>query len=96
MATAASIRRNVMLAICERWGSSSPVEELEDVFFSRHLARITSVPPLEIAQAFASERLTTPAMVAMPAGNFSAVRILPNISTNTCGQPGVWQKPDVG
>ena len=51
-----SIRqRNVMLAICERWGSSSPVEELEDVFFSRHVARITSMPPLEIAQAFASE-----------------------------------------
>ena len=56
-----SIRhRNVMLAICERWGSSSPVEELEDVFFSRHLARITSVPPLEIAQAFASETTYNP------------------------------------
>ena len=56
-----SIRqRNVMLAICERWGSSSPAEELEDVFFSRHLARVTSVPPLEIAQAFASETTYNP------------------------------------
>ena len=44
-----------MLAICERWGSSSPAKELEDVFFSRHVARVTSMPPLEIAQAFASE-----------------------------------------
>ena len=35
-----SIRqRNVMLTICERWGSSSPTEELEDVFFSRHVAK---------------------------------------------------------
>ena len=51
-----SIRqRNVMLEICERWGSSSPAEELEDVFFSRHVARVASVPPLEIAQAFATE-----------------------------------------
>ena len=56
-----SIRqRNVMLAICERWGSASPAEELEDVFFSRHIGRITSVPPLEIAQAFASETTYNP------------------------------------
>ena len=48
-------QRNVMAAICERWGSSSPTEELEDVFFSRHVARIASMPPLEIAQAFATE-----------------------------------------
>ena len=42
-----SIRqRNVMVAICERWGSSSPAIELEDVFFSRHVARVAPVPPL--------------------------------------------------
>ena len=51
-----SIRqRSVMVEICERWGSSSPVEEMEDVFFSRHVSRITSPPPLEIAQVFAME-----------------------------------------
>jgi len=56
-----SIRqRNVMVAICERWGSSSPTEELEDVFFSRHTARIASMPPLEIAQAFATETTYNP------------------------------------
>ena len=56
-----SIRqRNVMLTICERWGSSSPAEELEDVFFSRHVAGVASVPPLEIAQAFASETTYNP------------------------------------
>ena len=56
-----SIRqRNVMLAICKRWGSSSPAEELEDVFFSRHVAQVASVPPLEIAQAFASETTYNP------------------------------------
>ena len=56
-----SIRqRNVMLTICERWGSSSPTEELEDVFFSRHVARVASVPPLEIAQAFSTETTYNP------------------------------------
>ena len=56
-----SIRqRNVMVAICERWGSSSPSEELEDVFFSRHVARVSPVPPLEIAQAFATETTYNP------------------------------------
>ena len=49
-----------MLAICERWGSSSPAEELEDVFFSRHVARVSSMPPLEIAQAFASRNDVQP------------------------------------
>ena len=53
-------QRNVMVAICERWGSSSPGEELEDVFFSRHVARFASVPPLEIAQAFATETTYNP------------------------------------
>ena len=56
-----SIRwRNVMLAICERWGSSSPAGELEDVFFSRNVAKVAAVPPLEIAQAFASETTYNP------------------------------------
>ena len=56
-----SIRqRNVMLAICERWGSSSPAEELEDVFFSRHISGVAAVPPLEIAQAFATETTYNP------------------------------------
>ena len=56
-----SIRqRNVMVSICERWGSSSPAEELEDVFFSRHVARVASAPPLEIAQAFATETTYNP------------------------------------
>ena len=71
-----SIRqRSVMLAICERWGSSSPTEEMEDVFFSRHVARITSMPPLEIAQAFASETTYNPqAIGAGPAGNSLAAQ----------------------
>ena len=30
------------------------------MFFSRHIGRITSVPPLEIAQAFASETTYNP------------------------------------
>ena len=56
-----SIRqRNVMVTICERWGSSSPTEELEDVFFSSHTARVASMPPLEIAQAFATETTYNP------------------------------------
>ena len=56
-----SIRqRSVMLSICEHWGSSSPTEEMEDVFFSRHVARIASAPPLEIAQAFAIETTFNP------------------------------------
>ena len=53
-------RRNVMLAICERWGSSSPAEELEDVFFSRNVAHFAAMPPLEIAQAFATETTYNP------------------------------------
>ena len=56
-----SIRqRSVMLTICEQWGSSSPAEEMEDVFFSRHVARIAKAPPLEIAQAFATETTYNP------------------------------------
>ena len=56
-----SIRqRSVMQEICEKWGSSSPTKEMEDVFFSRHVTRITSAPPLEIAQAFAMETSYNP------------------------------------
>ena len=55
-----SIRqRNVMLAICERWGSSSPAEELEDVFFSRHVARITSCPHWKSHKPSLVKRRTT-------------------------------------
>ena len=38
-------------------------EEQEDVFFSRHVARIAAMPPLEIAQAFAMETTYNPAAV---------------------------------
>ena len=56
-----SIRqRNVMKTICERWGASSPADEMEDVFFSRHIARIASAPPLEVAQAFSMETSYNP------------------------------------
>jgi len=56
-----SIRsRNVMKEICSKWGSSSPAEELEDVFFSRNVAKIVEPPPLEIAQAFAMETTYNP------------------------------------
>lgn len=49
-----------MVKIAERWGIYSPREEMEDVFFSRHIARITSPPPLEIAQAFSTETTYNP------------------------------------
>ena len=56
-----SIRsKAAMQSICERWGESSPNQEAEDVFFSRHLAHIVPVPPLEIAQAFATETTYNP------------------------------------
>ena len=59
-----SIRqRSVMRAICECWGAQSPAEEQEDVFFSRHVARIAAMPPLEIAQAFAMETTYNPAAI---------------------------------
>ena len=56
-----SIRqRNVMLTICQRWGSASPAEEMEDVFFSRNVSRIATPPPLEIAEGFATETTYNP------------------------------------
>ena len=50
-----SIRsKTAMQTICERWGPSSQYKEAEDVFFSRHISKISSPAPLEIAQAFAT------------------------------------------
>ena len=72
-----SIRqRNVMLAICERWGSSSPAEELEDVFFSRHVARSPQCRHWKSPRPLPAKRPTTHLrLAAMPAGNFSAAQI---------------------
>jgi len=51
-----SIRhRSVMQEICEQHSANSPSEEMEDVFFSRHLKGICQPAPLDIAQAFACE-----------------------------------------
>ena len=51
-----SIRhRNVMREICARYAQQSPTEEMEDVFFSRHLNHIGAAAPLQVAQAFACE-----------------------------------------
>lgn len=51
-----SIRsKAAMQTICENWGKSSPSEEAEDVFFSRHISKVSTPAPLEIAQAFATE-----------------------------------------
>ena len=49
-----------MLTICQRWGSASPAEEMEDVFFSRNVSRIATPPPLEIAEGFATETTYNP------------------------------------
>ena len=53
-------KRSAMMMISDLWGEQSPIEELEDVFFSRHIARIATVPPLEISQAFATETTYNP------------------------------------
>ncbi|TCD58133.1 hypothetical protein CWE16_02205 [Synechococcus sp. BS55D] len=45
----------MMIEACNNWGHSSPETEAEDVFFSRHISKIKPLPPLEIAQAFATE-----------------------------------------
>jgi len=51
-----SIRhRSAMVDICERYAVHSADEEMEDVFFSRHLNSIHKAAPLEMAQAFACE-----------------------------------------
>ena len=51
-----SIRhRTLMAQACEKWGNNSPETEAEDVFFSRIVPKLKPLPPLEIAQAFATE-----------------------------------------
>ena len=93
-----SIRqRNVMVAICERWGSSSPAEELEDVFFSRHVARIASSASTGNRPGLRHRNDIQPLgrSAAMPAGNSSTAQTWLIISTNTCGQPGPWRRPSV-
>ena len=56
-----SIRsKTAMQTICERWGPSSQYKEAEDVFFSRHICKISSPAPLDIAQAFATETTYNP------------------------------------
>ena len=51
-----SIRsKTAMQSICERWGPSSPDQEAEDVFFSRHISKVSTPAPLDIAQTFAME-----------------------------------------
>ena len=56
-----SIRsKSAMQEICNRWGTSSPNEEAEDVFFSRHISKISTPAPLDIAQAFATETTYNP------------------------------------
>lgn len=51
-----SIRhRSLMLEICKQQAQFSPMEEMEDVFFSRHLRSACQAAPLEVAQAFACE-----------------------------------------
>ena len=61
-----SIRnRLAMQAICNEQAIHSPAEEMEDVFFSRHLNSISPAPPppLEVAQAFACESRYQPTAV---------------------------------
>ena len=85
-----------MLEICERWGSSSPAEELEDVFFSRHVARVASVPPLEIAQAFATETTYNRHAIGSHAcWKFLSSADLADHLDHTYEQPGLWRKHGV-
>ena len=59
-----SIRnRTVMARTCQEWGKNSPETEAEDVFFSRHVPKLMPLPPLEIAQAFATETTYNPLAV---------------------------------
>ena len=56
-----SIRsKTKMHTICEYWGESSPECEAEDVFFSRHINKVDTPAPLEVAQAFATETTYNP------------------------------------
>ncbi|MCB4406948.1 DUF5672 family protein [Synechococcus sp. MU1642] len=59
-----SIRhRTVMAQACKKWGENSPEIEAEDVFFSRYVPQLKPLPPLEIAQAFATETTYNPMAV---------------------------------
>lgn len=56
-----SIRSKIaMQTICEYWGKCSPNSEAEDVFFSRHISKVSTPAPLEISQAFATETTYNP------------------------------------
>ena len=56
-----SIRsKTAMQTICERWGKLSPNQEAEDVFFSRHISKVSTPAPLDIAQTFATETTYNP------------------------------------
>ena len=52
-----------MAQTCTNWGDNSPETEAEDVFFSRYVPKLTPLPPLEIAQAFATETTYNPMAV---------------------------------
>ena len=52
--------KTAMQTICEHWGASSPSLEAEDVFFSRHICKVSTPAPLDIAQAFATETTYNP------------------------------------
>ena len=59
-----SIRhRSAMQTICQHHAHQSPPEEMEDVFFSRHLNRLGQTAPLEVAQAFACESRYQPTAI---------------------------------
>ena len=56
-----SIRlRTAMETICKHWGESSADQEAEDVFFSRHISKVSTPAPLDIAQAFSAETTYNP------------------------------------
>ena len=59
-----SIRhRSIMTEASQTFGHESPDTEAEDVFFSRHIPQLAPLPPLEIAQAFATETTYNPMAV---------------------------------
>ena len=48
-----SIRsKTAMQTICEYWGKCSPDTEGEDVFFGRHISKVSTPAPLEISPGF--------------------------------------------
>jgi hypothetical protein len=55
--------RSLMQHISSQWGANSPATEMEDVFFSRHLARCGQPAPLAIAQSFACESMYHPSAI---------------------------------